>query len=145
MRIESYDPSDMSLNSSSVTGVAFGNVVKGNHNTTAVAIRPAIDGDTFTQLALFLENDAGMDHTQIGKFLTSVATQGITPGSDYLSDHFTEVTGISDISQIAQYSDNGLVFNAATPEYAWMDADVGLTETTLGVSSVNFRFVFEYV
>ena len=144
MRVESYDPTDMSLLLSDTPSVDFGNVIRGNHNDEAIAIRPAATVETFVQLALFLEDNAGLDHTQFGKFMWPTPIQGITPGSDYMSDYFVEVEGISDFSQIAQYSDYGLVFNAASPEYAWMDAEVGRTETALGAAAVNFRFIFEY-
>ena len=145
MQVNQYNPVTMTLLSSDITGVDFGNVVKGNHSTSAITIKPVAEmGETITQLALFLEDNASMDNTQFGKFKNAAPTPGIGAGSDYLSDYFTEVEGISDVSQIGTYSDYGLVFTASNPEYAWIDAEVGLSETTLGAQAVNFRFVFEY-
>ena len=145
MKIETYNPTNMQMVSSDVTGVDFGNVVRGNHNTSAVVIRPVADGGTFDQLALFLENAGGLTHCQFGKYVNSAAVTGITPGDPQLSDYFVEAAGISDVSQIAGLSDNGIVLDAGAPEYIWVDVEAGVGETNLGAQSVNFRFVFEYV
>lgn len=145
MRVDQYNPVNMTLLASDITGVDFGSVVKGNHNSSAIVIKPVAEGsETITQLALFLEDNAGMNNTQFGKFKNAAPTPGIAAGSAYLSDYFQEVEDISDVSQIPAYSDYGLVFNASSPEYAWIDAEVGDTETTLGQQAVNFRFIFEY-
>lgn len=146
MRIESYNPADMQVVHSDVTGVDFGTAVKGNHASEVVAIRPVLEmGDVLTALALFLENDAGLDHTQFGKYKSHIATQGIEPGSAYLSDYFTEQNGLSDIMSAWAVSDQGLVLDPSNPEYIWMDAGVGSTEDQFGASTTNFRFIFEYV
>jgi hypothetical protein len=145
MRIETYNPTDMSVLESDATGVDFGVAIKGQHSNV-VAVRPINSSpDTnFLEIALFLENNAGLNHTQFGKFKSSTAIPGITAGSDYLSDYFVQVTGISDTSMISTFSGFGLLYNAANPEYTWIDAEAGLSETTIGDSNVNFRFVFEY-
>lgn len=144
MKIQQYDPTDMSLLSSDVTGVDFGSGVAGQHCPNVIAIKPTAETETFQSLALFLEDNSGMDHTQFGKYKSSSAIPGITAGSDYLSDYLIEVEGISDAMLIPQYSDQGIVFDAGSPEYAWLDAGIGLNETTLGSNSINLRFVFEY-
>lgn len=145
MYISSYDPTTMTQSSLDVTGVDFGACIKGNHAANVVVIQPAIPTETaFTKLALFLENNGGLNYTAFGKFKSSTPITGITPGSNYLSDYFVQVTGISDPSQIDINSGIGLVFNAAAPEYAWLDAQVGLSDTAFSTTNVNFRFVFEY-
>jgi hypothetical protein len=144
LKISSYNPSDMTLISADATGIDFGEVIIGQHNAEAVAILPVADGITFTALALFLENANGVDHSQFGKFKSSEAVQGILPGSDYLSDSFIPVTGISDASMIGVYSDFGIVYDSTTPEYSWLDVEAGSAEDAIGNSTVNFRFIFEY-
>jgi hypothetical protein len=144
LKISSYDPVDMSLLSADATGLDFGDVVRGQYCAKAVTVRPVADGVTFTSLALFLESADGLNHTQFGKFKSNTAITGVEPGSAYLSDFFIPVTGVSDVSTIGAYSDYGVVYNGATPEYTWMDAFVDTPETVFGDSTVNFRFVFEY-
>lgn len=146
MLIASYDPVTMDTLSSDVTGVDYGAVIKGYHTANVAVIKPTLGGgeSNFLKLALFLENNNGLNHTVFGKFKSLRPITGITPGSNYLSDYFIQVTGISDPSQIDVNSGIGLVFNATTPEYAWLDAQVGRSETATGSTNVNFRFVFEY-
>jgi hypothetical protein len=138
----------MSRVSSDVTGVDFGDIIKGKPSGNTVVIKPVYDGMSFTELALFLEDTEGLNHTQFGKFKSDIAITGITPGSDYLSDFFMPITGISDISMLSVYSDFGLVFQldgrGCPYEYAWMDAETDVSETQMGDTTVNFRFVFEY-
>ena len=83
--------------------------------------------------------------TKFGKFKSGTPITGIAPGSNYLSDFFMVVPGISDVSQINVYSDQGLVLNAASPEYVWIDSEVGTTETHYGASNINLRFVFDFI
>ncbi|MBD3261252.1 MAG: hypothetical protein GF334_06140 [Candidatus Altiarchaeales archaeon] len=145
MKVETYNPSNMQLISGDVSGVDFGTVVRGNHNGTAVVILPKAEGgETLSALALFLENNGGLNHSQFGKYKSSTATQGITPGSNYLSDYFVEARGVSDLTNLSALSDRGLVLTASSPEYIWMDVEVGNSESSLGEESVNFRFIFEY-
>jgi hypothetical protein len=144
LKIANFNPAGMTPLLDDVTGIDFGDTIRGQHSTNVVAIRPAAHGITLTALALFLENTSGVDHSEFGRFKSSTPITGIEPGSDYLSDYFIPITGISDASQIGEYSDYGIVFNATTPEYAWLDAEAGTSETMMGDSTVNFRFVFEY-
>jgi hypothetical protein len=145
MKIYKYDPEDMSEISSDATGVDFGDVIKGHHAPNVVAIKTyAYPEDHFTSLAMFLESNGGLDHTVFGKYKSSTAITGIEPGDDYLSDYFVGVSGISDPSQVAEYSDYGLILDAADPEYVWIDAEPGTNEVVYGSKSVNFRFIFEY-
>jgi len=145
MRIEQYNPSDMQVIANDITGVDFGEVVKGNHAPNVIAIRPILEiGDTFTSLSVFLEDNGALDHTQFGKFKSTTAIADITAGSDYLSDYFIEEEGISDASQVPGASGDGFILDEGTPEYLWIDAGVGENEVTFGDLSVNFRFIFEY-
>jgi len=144
LKIERYSPVNMSLVDADATGVDFGDAIKGQHCSNVVAIRPVAVDITFTALALFLENTNGVNHTEFGKYHSAVATPGITPGSNYLSDAFVPITGISDAAMIGMYSDYGIMFDSTDPEYAWMDAEIGTAENMLGSSTINFRFVFEY-
>ncbi len=148
MKVASYNPVTMNQVSSDVTGIDFGTVIKGKHSSKVVSIRPFLDDtvpeNTFLKLALFLENNNGLSRTVFGKYKSSSPITGITPGSDYLSDYFIQITGISDISQIDTHSGIGLVFNETAPEYAWLDAQVGLYDSAVGQTNVNFRFIFEY-
>lgn len=144
MKIEQYNPSTMATTATDITGVDFGNVVKGNYADDVIVVKPVAETETLTALALFLEDNAGLDHTRFGKYANSSGIPGIQPGDDRLSDAFVEVNGISDMTQAAVYSDNGLILNASSPEFTWIDAQVGQNETVYGSKQVNFRFVFEY-
>lgn len=145
MIINTYNPQDMSLTSSGVTGVDFGDILKGQHNSQPIVIKPEIElGESFTQLAFYLEAVNGLSHSQFGKYKSSEATIGVLSGSAYLSDHFTVQEGISDFYNFENTSDTGLVLDSGNPEYIWLDAQAGSGEIS-GSNQVNFRFVFEYV
>lgn len=146
MRVESYNPETMVLLESDATSVDFGTVARGHHNSQTVAVRPrAGEGETLSRLALFLEDNASLNNTQFGKFKYATPIAGIEPGDPRLSDFFTPAPGVSDFENYGVLSDYGLPMDADTPEYVWMDAEAGASETNLGDKTVNFRFVFEYV
>jgi hypothetical protein len=146
MRIETYNPVTMDLLESDADQVDFGTVSRGHHNSNTVAIRPvSTDGEVYTQLALFLEDNAGLDHTQFGKFKSSMAIPDIQPGDPRLSDFFIQASGVSDFANYGEISDYGLPLDAGSPEYIWMDAEAGTSELNLGDATINLRFVFEYV
>lgn len=144
MKVSQYNPTDLQLVSNDITGADFGTVVQGKHCEEAIVIKPSatVEG-SFTKLALFLEDNAGFNHSAFGKFKSSIAINGIEPGSDYLSDNFTEVTGVTDFSNYSQISGLGLELDAVNPEYVWLDTNVGSSETP-NVGTVNYRFIFEY-
>lgn len=144
MRVETYDPVTMTLLESDASTVDFGAVARGHFNSQAVVIRPAAVSETFTQLALFLESNGGLDHTKFGKFKSSSPILGIEPDDDELSDFFTQASGVSDFENYGEISDYGLGLDPVTPEYIWMDAEAGTSETNLGATTINLRFVFEY-
>ena len=145
MIINTYNPVDMSLSTEDVTGVDFGDVVKGQHNSQPVVLKPALEvGDDFSQLALYLEAINGLEHSQFGKYKNSEAVTGIVAGSDTLSAHFVAQPGVSDFYDFENTSDAGVVLDPSDPEYVWMDVQAGNGETS-GSNQVNFRFIFEYV
>jgi hypothetical protein len=135
----------MALISSDATTVDFGTVARGQHNSKTVAIRPVAVAEMFSQIALFLENNGGLDHTVFGKFKSATPIAGIEPGDPRLSDYFVQAPGVSDFSAWTELSDYGLELDAGTPEYVWIDAEAGTSETNLGDTTINLRFVFEYV
>lgn len=141
MKVNQYDPHDQT-ETLDVSSVDFGTVIKGKHNDEAIVLQPDWEAETPISLAMFLESDDGLSHSQFGKFKSSSFISDVLPGSSYLSDHFVPITGIQ-TSDISTYSDFGLVLNAATPEYVWVDAEAGFSETA-GSASINLRFVFEY-
>jgi len=146
MRVESYNPETMVMLESDTTSVDFGTVARGHHNSQTVSVRPvASGGETLSRLALFLEDNASLNNTQFGKFMSTTAIAGIEPGDDRLSDFFTPAPGVSDFENYGELSDYGLLMDPDSPEYAWMDAEAALSEVNLGDATVNFRFVFEYV
>ena len=145
MIINTYNPSTMALAESDVTGLDFGDVVKGQHNSEPVVIKPELEfGDSFSQLSLYLEAVNSLTHSQFGKYKNSEAITGLQSGGDYLSDNFVAQPGISDFFDFESTSDAGLILDPDNPEYIWMDVQAGTGESS-GEGSINFRFVFEYV
>ena len=144
MIINSYNPVNMELVSGDIVGVDFGDVVKGQHNSLPIVVKPELEsGEVFSQIAFYLENVNGLTHSQFGKYKNSEAISGISAGSDYLSDHFTVQEGISDFFDFENTSDAGVVLDKDDPEYIWFDVEAGSGESS-GNAQVNFRFVFEY-
>lgn len=137
-RIESYDPIDGSLLSSDISSLDFGGIVRGRHCSQVAVIKPISEG-TVTELELFLENNGGFSNAQFGYLAQADLVTGITPGDARLSDHFTENSGVSDFTT----SDYGVMLDPNTPEYIWLDVQIGLG-SAIGAGSVNYRFVFEY-
>jgi len=146
MRIEKYDYETMDLIASDATQVDFGTVARGHHNSQTVAIRPVAGmGETYMQLALFLEDNGGLGHTQFGKYKNAATIPGIEPGDPRLAPFFIQAIGVSDFTNYGILSDYGLPLDATSPEYIWMDAEASMYETNLGPATTNWRFVFEYV
>lgn len=144
MILNTYNPIDMSLVGSDISRVDFGGVVKGQHNSSPVVLKPILEpGASMSRLALYLENSGGLGHSQFGKYKNQEAITGLMPGSDQLSDHFTVQEGISDFINFESTSDYGIVLNPEVPEYLWLDVQAGNSENR-GVAQVNFRFIFEY-
>jgi hypothetical protein len=145
MIINTYNPTTMALEESDVTGIDFGDVLKTQHNSSPVVLKPVLeDGETLSQLAFYLESTNGLDRSTFGKYKSTEAVMGIPSGSDYLSDHFIVQEGISDFFDFEGTSDAGLTIDPSSPEYLWLDVQAGSAETG-GDAQVNFRFVFEYI
>jgi hypothetical protein len=145
MRIETYNPETMVLLESDAALVDFGTVARGHYNSQAVVVKPVAVGEVLSKLALFLEDNADLNHTKFGKFKSATSVLGIEPGDDELSDFFVRAAGVSDFTNYSEISDYGLPLDHNSPEYVWMDAEVGTAETNLGEAIINLRFVFEYV
>lgn len=141
MKIARYNPTTMALMSDDITGINFGNVILGRFCPNAMVIKPVAEAEELTLLGLYLEDRAGLDHTRFGLYKSQTAFTGIGPGDARLNTFLVESPGVSDYNQ---FSDNRVSYNVEDPEYTWLDAKAGLTETVFGDSTINFRFVFEY-
>jgi hypothetical protein len=141
MKISTYNATDMSLISSDATGVNFGDGVLGGFCKNAVVFKAVPETEILTSLSLYLEDRADLDHTRFGLYKSQTATTGIQPGNSLLNTYLVESPGVSDQTM---FSDNSVDYDTTDPEYTWIDARIGMTETNFGETSVNFRFVFEY-
>lgn len=138
-RIDRYNPTNMALAETDMSQVDFGGVVRGKHCAETVVIKPVVAG-TVTQLAMFLESNGGLSNAAFGYLKSQTQFSGITPGGSQMSDHFTEINDVSDFS----FLDRGVSMNPNSPEYVWLDTQIG-SSTTIGENtSINYRFVFEY-
>lgn len=138
-RIDRYNPTNMALAETSMSQVDFGGVVRSKHCAETVVIKPVVAG-TVTQLAMFLENIGELSNAAFGFLKSQEQFCGITPGSSQMSDHFTEINDVSDFS----YLDRGVSLNPNSPEYVWLDTQVGASTTLGEEANINYRFVFEY-
>lgn len=139
MKIRAYSPQTGNLLSDDINGINFGNIQQGKHCAIPVLIQPVkTSEDTFTDIMLYLQNNAGYNQSDFGyKVFSDLITgvQSYVPGATgpVISDHFTlssDATG-----------PNGV---PVTPsDYVWLDVQVGASETG-STSNVNYRFVFEY-
>jgi hypothetical protein len=137
-RIESYDPNTGALLSSDISSLDFGGIIRGKHCSQLAVIKPITEG-TVTELGLFLENNGSFNNAQFSFLSQQDLATGIQPGDVRVSNHFTQVTGVSDFTA----SDYGCMLDPTIPGYIWLDILVGLG-STIGAGSVNYRFVFEY-
>lgn len=145
MRIDRYDPTDMSLLASDVTGVDFGNVVRGGYTSSPIAIKPvATVESSVSQLFFFLEDNADLTGSTFRVLKSSVAIPGIGSGSALLTGELTEIPGVSDFTDYSTITGDGVVMTSADPEYLWTDVRIGASET-VGAGTINYRFIFEYV
>jgi hypothetical protein len=137
-RVEAYNPFDMSLLSSDITGLNFGTIIKGSYCQHTAVIKPIIVGD-MSALSIFLENNGGFNHAMFGCAKASDAITGIYPGDPRISDYFITDPGVSDFTT----SDYGLSLDPIHPEYIWLDLNIG-SNSIVGAGTANYRFVFEY-
>ena len=137
MKIQSYNPSDMSLLEDSITGIDFGTVYQGSHCEAAVVLRPVLTTEsTLNEMKLFLQSKVPYTKSSFGKYKDASGILGIVPGSIYLSDNFTQ--NVSPALSDSQ----GLVLEAN--DYVWLDVQTGDTETGT-YTGVNYRLMFDYV
>jgi len=144
MKIMTYDPTTGNLISADATGIDFGKTIQSNHTSTPVVIKPDPDGSNLSHIALFLESRGTFTNSLFGKYKNATFIPGIAAGSTTISDHFVQRSGVSDFyAPDAALATDGLVLNAADPEYVWLDAHVGYIQT-VGSGTINYRFVFDY-
>ena len=143
MRIDRYNPTDMSLAASDVTGIDFGNTARGGYPTAPVVIKPVSTIETFSKLFFFLEDDASLTGTTFRVLKSSVAIAGIGQGSAYLTGELSKLPGISDFTNYSTITGDGVVLSNDSPEYLWTDVKLG-TADTVGSGTINYRFIFEY-
>lgn len=144
MKINSYNPVTMAKIGDDITGISHGNVVRGGYTSAPVVIKPEAETETVTQMAFFLEDDGALSATTFRFLSSSTAIPGIGSGDSRLSGQFIEANGVSDFSNYATISGWGIPLTASSPEYMWLDLNVGATETIGSNSSINYRLVFEY-
>lgn len=137
-RVEAYDPITMGLLSSDITELDFGDITRGNYCSQAIVIKPILSG-TITQLFMFLEDNGGYNNSEFGYFVDSEEFTGIQPGGSQLSDHFVPDPGVSDLTT----SDYGAELDPTGIDFVWLDAYIS-TADSVGLGSLNYRFVFEY-
>lgn len=138
-RIDRYDPTTMGLADTGISQVDFGGVIRGNHCSVPVVIKPVVAG-TVTQLALFLEDNGSLSNAAFGYLASKQIFCGIPAGGPQMSDHFTETNGVSDFSNLS----NGVSLDPDDPQYVWLDTQMGAGSTLGENTSINYRFVFEY-
>lgn len=138
-RIDRYDPTTMGVAQTGISEVDFGGVIRGNHCSATVVIKPVTAG-TVTRLALFLENGGGLSNAAFGYLASKQKFSGIQPGGAQMSDHFTETNNVSDFSFLS----NGVSLDPNSPDYVWLDIQVGVGSDIGLETGINYRFVFEY-
>lgn len=133
--IYSYDPEDLSFLATG-TSVDFGSFAAGNHSKTVRVIKPIPSGITLSRINFYLENKGGLENSNFGYFKSNSSILGIEAGSAYLSDNFTEISGVSTIVT------GGLSLNASSPENIWLDLETGPSDIKSG--NINYRFVYDF-
>lgn len=141
MKVNRYNPLDMSLISEDVSTIDFGNINKGFFCKEPIVVRLVPDNEVLTELAFYLENRGGLNHTRFGLYKSSFPVTGIPVDDSRINTFLEEAPGVSDV---VQYSDRRISLNVDNPEYIWLNAFVGYTETNVGAQGINYRFVFEY-
>jgi hypothetical protein len=89
---------------------------------------------TVSDMTCFLENKGGWTDAQFGFYSDSSFISAIESGSNYLSNHMTEVQDASSSSPGG--------FSIDSSAYVWLDVDIPLTQT--GIADINYRLFFNY-
>lgn len=135
LTIYRYNPDDLVF---IATGVAvdYGSFAAGNHSKTVHVVKPIPSGITLSKINFYLENKGGLENSNFGYFKSNSAILGIQAGSTYLSDNFTEISGVSTTVT------GGLSLTAANPENIWLDLETGASDIKSG--NINYRFVYDF-
>jgi hypothetical protein len=137
IKISTYHPATMALLEDSATGgISLGSVAAGNHNTTAIVVKPSALSGSFSSINLYLESKGSFTSSNFGYYKSIEGITGIVPGSDYLSDNFLQVPSVTG------YDAGGIALSPSNPEYVWLDVEVGATD--IATDSANYRFVYDF-
>jgi hypothetical protein len=137
MKLQRYNPVDMTLLEDFVTGINFGTVYQANYCEVAQVVLPVVTTESsLTEMKVFLQSSGPFTKSTFKSFHSPSPITGIVPGSAYLSDQFTvvgspELTGLGGVS-------------LQEGEYLWLDVKTGPYEMG-SYGGINYRFVFEYV
>lgn len=144
MKIRAYSPKTGNLIAEDITGINFGNILQGEHSSMPVLIRPVLEDEDASSLSLYLENNGGFNNTSYGylvseEFIPNVKSfkGSVEPGYNYISDHFSNPSTVSDSIEIG-------ISNEGVGDFIWLDLQPGAAESGI-TSSLVYRFLFEYV
>lgn len=137
MKIQRYNPSDMTLAEDDITGMSFGTVYQGNHCVDTLVLKPVLTTESsLNEMKVFLQNAGPYRTSSFGYLVSGVPVQGISPGSIYLSNHFTEDRHPALSGSLGASMMDG--------DYVWLDVQTGVFETG-SYPGINYQFVFDYV
>lgn len=141
LKVKTYNPTNFAVLSNDATGLSFGTVVQGAHNSAPIVLQPYGDGITPTRIALFLEDRGSFVNSAFGRFKSLTSIPGVQAGDTRLSDNFSVRSDVSDFSLVSDGLD--LDTSGGNWSYVWLDVQAGGTQTVAS-GNVNYRFVFEY-
>ena len=137
MKLQRYNPADMTLVEDSITGINFGTVYQGNYCEEVRVVRPVRTTESsLTEMKLFLQSVGPFSKSTFGAFHSASPVTGITPGSAYLSGI------LSTESNPSITGAGGLTLQDG--EYLWLDIKTGPYEAG-SYGGINYKFVFDYV
>lgn len=146
MKIRAYSPRTGNLLADDTSGLNFGSVRQGQHGALPVLIRPVCDTETLASLTLYLQNNGGFLQSKYGYYVNQNFVPGVHSWTSddsavpAISNHFTEVSDPPD----STYGVSIGLDAEGQGDYVWLDVQSGSSETG-STSSINYRFVFEYV
>lgn len=137
MKIQRYNPGNMSLAEDSLSHLDFGTVFQGNYCEEVLVIRPVATTETvLNEMKMFLQSKGPFVRSAFGVSHSMQPVSGVVPGTGIM-------TGVLGVVGNPHLSDNGGV-SLSNGEYVWLDVKVGNTEKG-SYPGVNYRFVFDYV
>lgn len=145
MKIRAYSPKTGNLVADDITGINFGNVRQGYHCIIPVVVRPILEEEVVTSLALYLQNNGGFNNSEYGyltnpDFITGVRSYITGLTGAVISDHFVvtpDPTGVTGTGSVP------IALDGLNGDYIWLDVQAGQYETG-STSTINYRFMFEY-